>query len=172
MWGWFGIAAGALIAVLGSVNMGFPAGFGAIGVGVAVALVAYATFMRPAIAIHPSGVLIHNILRSAYVPFARMADLSTQWGLEVLTDDGKKVSAFAAPDPQRRDRKKPPSEHKSAPLVAMIRGGEEQWLESDHRVADTQWALQQPSIIRGWDWTGVAFILGAGAAVVAGVLLS
>ncbi|WP_061960759.1 PH domain-containing protein [Demequina flava] len=172
MWGWFGIAAGGLIVVLSLVVDGFPRAFGSIGVGFAVMLVSYATFMRPSVDVHRSGIVVRNIIRNAYVPFARMADLSTQWGLEILTDDGKKVSAFAAPDPQRRDRKKPPSEHKSAPLVAMVRGGEEAWLESDERPADTAAAAGQPSVQRSWDWTGVAFVLGAAAIVVLGFLLA
>ncbi|WP_152647947.1 hypothetical protein [Demequina sediminicola] len=171
MWGWIGIAAGVLIAVLGTLVEGFPVAFVPITLGAAIALIAVACFLRPKVEVDDHSVIVHNITQVVEVPFARLADVETQWGLELVTDDGKKVGAFAAPDPNRRDRRKAPHEHKSADLVAMVRGGESAWLEGPHRAQDEQAWADAPSRVRHWDFVGVALLASAAVLIIAGIAL-
>ncbi|WP_062076742.1 hypothetical protein [Demequina globuliformis] len=172
IWGWLGIAGGVLIAGLGATAGGTGSVAVPVLIGGAVAMLAVALFMRPIVIVNEHAIVVHNITQVVTVPFARLKDLHTRWGLELVMDDASKVGAFAAPDPHRRDRRKAPSEQMAADLVAMIRGAEEQWLEGPHRAADqAAWAGRAP-LERRWDPVGLALVCGALAAVLAGFFLA
>lgn len=171
IWGGVGVTAGVLLGVLSIAADGLAQSWPPLAWGLAVALVSAALFFRPVIVVNEHAVVVHNVLQIVTVPFARLKDLETRWGLELVVDDGSKVGAFAAPDPNRRDRKKPPSEQASASLVAMIRGAEEQWLEGPHRSADeSKWADRAPTE-RRWDPVGVGLVVAAFAAAAVGFFL-
>jgi len=59
--------------------------------------VVYAVFGRPRVMVWPDGVLLRNVLRDVYIPFAALAELGTQYALTVRTVDGRQHRSWAAP---------------------------------------------------------------------------
>ncbi|WP_291378595.1 hypothetical protein [Demequina sp.] len=97
VWGWLCVGLGGIFAVSDIVASGLSGARVGVGLGVCVALVGLAVYLRPAVIVTQEGVVFRNILHTASAPFARIREVSMRWSLEILGDDGKKAGAFAAP---------------------------------------------------------------------------
>lgn len=64
----------------------------------AVGVVVFALFWRPAVVVDDDGVLLRNVLRDVHVPWSRLEGIETRFALTLLTADGRHQSwAAAAP---------------------------------------------------------------------------
>lgn len=70
-----------------------------IGLATLAWCVAIAAYIRPKVLVGDNRVEIHNVVSVATINFERLAFVDTRWALELMGDDGRKVSAFAAPSP-------------------------------------------------------------------------
>ncbi|PKQ25871.1 MAG: hypothetical protein CVT64_07465 [Actinobacteria bacterium HGW-Actinobacteria-4] len=70
-----------------------------IGLAILAWCVAIAGYIRPRVLVGDAHVEIHNVVTVARIGFDRLAYVDTRWALELMGDDGRKVTAFAAPSP-------------------------------------------------------------------------
>lgn len=64
----------------------------------AVGVVVYALFWRPAVVVDDEGVLLRNVLRDVHVPWSLLEAIETRFALTLVTPDGRHQSwAAAAP---------------------------------------------------------------------------
>jgi len=103
---WFGrmltVAVGAICALTAGV-VGWRSGSRP-GLQVApwLALVAglcWATFWRPCVAVSDAGVRIVNVFRTIDVPWPALRTVDTKWAVTLVTEYGRRYTAWAAPSP-------------------------------------------------------------------------
>ncbi len=70
-----------------------------IGLAALACVVAIGAYWRPQVRVSETTVEVVNVLSTVTVPLARVVHVDTRWALELHLDDGRKVSAFAAPAP-------------------------------------------------------------------------
>ena len=58
---------------------------------------AYGVLVRPAVAIGPTGITLRNVVRDVDVPWAALAEVRTRFALTLVTTDGRRFTAWAAP---------------------------------------------------------------------------
>jgi hypothetical protein len=78
---------------------GYVAARPTIGLAALAIAAAVTAYWRPHVAVATDRVVVANVLSTIEVPFARVAGVDTRWALELLLDNGRKVTAFAAPAP-------------------------------------------------------------------------
>lgn len=61
-----------------------------------VAALAWAVFWQPAVAVGPRSVTLVNVINSVTIPYHRITDISTRWGLGIEAG-GKVYTSWAAP---------------------------------------------------------------------------
>jgi hypothetical protein len=99
------ITAALIVAIAAAVAAARIAGDGlheagpTVGLAALVAIAGVVGYWRPSIAVGPDSIDVHNVVRHAAIPFARIIHVDTKWALELYLDDGSKVSAFVAPAP-------------------------------------------------------------------------
>ena len=57
----------------------------------------YAVLVRPAVGVTPTGVTLRNVVRDVEVPWAALAEVRTRYALALVTTDGRRFTAWAAP---------------------------------------------------------------------------
>ncbi|QTE28828.1 PH domain-containing protein [Pengzhenrongella sicca] len=58
---------------------------------------AAAVLVRPTVTVGPAGVALRGVLRDVDVPWAELAEVRTQYALTLVTRDGRRFAAWAAP---------------------------------------------------------------------------
>jgi hypothetical protein len=95
-----------------------------IGLAILAVCVGIAGYVRPHLRVDTNHVEVHNVLSIASVDFERLAHVDTRWALELMGDDGRKVSAFAAPSPGVWTvRATSPSDLRGLPADTYVGGG-------------------------------------------------
>lgn len=89
----------AVAAIITAVGASWDAARPVLGFLAALAAVAFAAYLRPAVVVHGDRAELVNVVTIATVPFSRLASISTRWALELQADDASKATAFAAPAP-------------------------------------------------------------------------
>ena len=161
-----------------------------LGIAVLLACAAVALYIRPSVVVEEDRVQLRNVTHRVTVGYDRVVLVDTRWALELRTDDGRIVSAWAAPAPgalmARRTRpedleKLPPSTYTmgsarvgdrpgsaSGDAALLVRKAWSEWTEAhpDHLADRTQ-----PASRRTLDPIGIVLIVvGVGAAVAGFVL--
>lgn len=103
--GWVAIGAAVVVAVLVILQVPATAAVSMLGLPAFIAVLAWACYLRPRAILHPDGVLVINILRTYYVPFARIVDIDSRLGVTLETDGGRKIGVWALPISGRRARR-------------------------------------------------------------------
>jgi len=173
VWGWLCVGLGLIFAATDIVGSGLADARLGVGVGTCIALVGIAVYLRPAVLIGDDGVVFRNVVGTASAPFSRIREVSMRWSLEVLGDDGRKASAFAAPASRGartgifgndaaegsmvEDREGRPDTTGSRLYDAW-----QSWKDSHRGEADTT----ASSISRGVDVKGIGLLVAAAIALV------
>lgn len=85
-WSWFAVHDGGLVGlVLQGPGM------------VLAATLVYAVLVRPAVEVTPTGVALRNVVRDVVVPWAALTEVRTRYALTLVTTDGRRFTAWAAP---------------------------------------------------------------------------
>lgn len=66
------------------------------GIAFAVTL-GYAVLVRPTVVVGPAGVTLRGVVRDVEVPWAALAEVRTRFSLTLVTVDGRRFAAWAAP---------------------------------------------------------------------------
>jgi len=61
------------------------------------ATLVYGVLVRPAVEVSPAGVTLRNVVRDVEVPWAAVAEVRTRYALTLVTTDGRRFAAWAAP---------------------------------------------------------------------------
>lgn len=64
---------------------------------VLAATLGYAVLVRPAVVVGPAGVTLRGVVRDVEVPWAALAEVRTRFSLTLVTVDGARFAAWAAP---------------------------------------------------------------------------
>lgn len=64
-------------------------------VAILIGLLAWLIAIRPAVQVHEHALVIQNIFRKHEIPWVAIADISATLLLTVVTEDGRKISAWA-----------------------------------------------------------------------------
>jgi hypothetical protein len=104
-----------------------PAAFVAVG--------AWALFWQPSVEVTTDAVIVHNILRTVRVPWARLRGVDTRYSLTLDVDPGRKVTAWAAPAPGasyalRLDKRRLAKLPDSTYLDGTVRAGDDEGSDS------------------------------------------
>jgi hypothetical protein len=97
VWGWVSVGLGVIMALSDLAASGVSGAKVGLGLGVCVAMMGTAAYLRPAVVVSDDGVVFKNIAHTASASFSRLADISMRWSLEMHGDDGRKSGAFAVP---------------------------------------------------------------------------
>ncbi len=62
---------------------------------VALSLLAWAIFVRPAVVLTQVGVTLRNIVRETHIPWSQVDDTGSRWNLKVWTTDGASYGSWA-----------------------------------------------------------------------------
>lgn len=57
----------------------------------------YGVLVRPTVSVSPAGVTLRNVVRDVEVPWAALAEVRTRFALTLVTTDGRRFAAWAAP---------------------------------------------------------------------------
>ena len=93
------VAVAAAVAAARIMGDGLREAAPTVGLATLVAIAGVVGYWRPSIGIGPDSLDVHNVLRRAAIPLARVVHVDTKWALELYLDDGSKISAFVAPAP-------------------------------------------------------------------------
>ena len=85
-WAWFAVHDGGLAGLVRQ----------APGMVLAATLV-YGVLVRPSVEVSPAGVALRNVVRDVEVPWATLAEVRTRYALTLVTVEGAKFTAWAAP---------------------------------------------------------------------------
>ncbi|WP_165372720.1 PH domain-containing protein [Pengzhenrongella frigida] len=85
-WSWFAVHDGGPVGLVRQVP----------GLVLAATLV-YAVLVRPSVEVSPTGVALRNVVRDVMVPWAALAEVRTRYALTLVTTDGRRFTAWAAP---------------------------------------------------------------------------
>lgn len=85
-WAWAAVAAGGVPGLARQVPGILLAATGA-----------YAVLVRPSVEVGPAGVTLRNVVRDVDVPWAALAEVRTRYALMLVTTDGRRFTAWAAP---------------------------------------------------------------------------
>ena len=97
--------AGAVVAVAVAVSAshaatsGLPEAAPTLGLAALACVVGVAAYWRPCVRVDDETVEVVNVLSTVTVPLARIVHVDTRWAMTMELDDGRKVTAFAAPAP-------------------------------------------------------------------------
>jgi len=70
-----------------------------LGLATLACVVAIGAYWLPRVTISDSTVEVVNVLTTVTVPLARIVHVDTRWAMELELENGRKISAFAAPAP-------------------------------------------------------------------------
>lgn len=93
------VAVAAAVAAARILGDGLREAAPTVGLAALLAIAGVVGYWRPSIGVGPDSLEVHNVLRRAAIPLARVIHVDTKWALELYLDDGSKVSAFVAPAP-------------------------------------------------------------------------
>ncbi|WP_297082373.1 hypothetical protein [uncultured Demequina sp.] len=166
MWGWLAVGFGAIVAAAQIATGGFSQALVGLGLGLAIAGLGWALFLRPAVILRADAVEVRNVVRIGSISWGRIAHVDLKWTLELVGDDGARVGSFAVPRssaPRRRRTEEPAVTPSTSDQIASeIRQRAEAARAGDMPAA----GRQAPSISRTTDLTGVAIVLASAAAAV------
>lgn len=156
-----GLVLAAVVAVVLLVDAGLRAGMNEtllIAPWVLLALWAvYALIYAPHVRVDGGGIRIHNPLRIAEIPWARVTGVDMRWQLEVRTDEPRVYKAFAGPAPSRPGRtplrRNDARGHRKPPAIRDFVLIEEAWESSRMKTA------AGGIVRRSWDVPVVASLL-------------
>lgn len=141
--GWVAIGAAVLVAVLIVLQVPATAAVSMLGLPAFIAVVAWACYLRPRTILHPEGMLVVNILRTYYVPFARIVNIDSRLGVTLETDSGQRIGVWSLPNSGRRARREglsravaeqhaPAEDEQHTPSeVEQLHVAQRLWLNSD-----------------------------------------
>lgn len=118
---------------------------------------------------HQDGVFVQNLLRTTFAPWARVKSVSMRWQIEIVLDDGSRLTCFGGPSRRRSQRLGPGRTKEDAngdadDTVAALR----------RTKANAVQVSPVPPIRRGWDipsviallvivaWAAVAVVIARG----------
>ena len=93
------VGVAALVAAARIAGDGLRAAAPAVGLAALVAIAGYLAYWRPSIGVGPDAIAVRNVFRRTTVPLGHIVHVDTKWALELYLDDGRKLTAFAAPAP-------------------------------------------------------------------------
>jgi hypothetical protein len=88
-----------IFVVVQALATGSDTGWSYVAPAAFVAVGAWAVFWQPSVEVGTDAIVVHNILRSVRVPWARLRGIDTRYALALEVDSGRKVTAWAAPAP-------------------------------------------------------------------------
>lgn len=95
--GWLTVIVGLLFGAGGVMASSEGSARQGIGLGVCVALIGVAAYLRPAVIVSGDAVTFSNVFHTAIIRLSRIKEISPRWSLEVHGDDGLTMASFAAP---------------------------------------------------------------------------
>ncbi|WCD92600.1 PH domain-containing protein [Microbacterium sp. nov. GSS16] len=113
------------------------------------------------------GVLVQNLLRTVFVPWARVQQIRMRWQIEITLDDGSLVTCFGGPARRRPQRLGPGRTKEDAngradDAVAALRKAK----------ASAVNVTPVPPVRRGWDFPAIIALLVLIAWAVTAVLVT
>ncbi|PKI92111.1 hypothetical protein CW368_04545 [Actinomycetales bacterium SN12] len=115
----------------------------------------------------PDGVLVQNLLRTTFAPWARVQQIRMRWQIEITLDDGSLVTCFGGPATRRPQRLGPGRTKEDAngradDAVAALRKAK----------ASAAPVTPAPPVRRAWDIPAIVALLVIIAWAVAAVLIA
>lgn len=113
------------------------------------------------------GVFVQNLLRTIFVPWARVQQIRMRWQIEIALDDGSQITCFGGPATRRPQRLGPgrtkeDANERADDAVAALRKAK----------AGATPVTPVPPVRRGWDIPSLAALLVIVAWAVAAVLIT
>lgn len=115
----------------------------------------------------PDGVLVQNLLRTTFAPWARVAQIRMRWQIEITLDDGSLVTCFGGPATRRPQRLGPGRTKEDA------NGRADDALAALRKAKASAAAVAPASpVLRGWDVPAIVALLVIVAWAVVAVLVT
>lgn len=174
--GWLTVVIGLLFGAGGVMASSQGSARQGIGLGVCVALIGVAAYLRPAVIVSGDAVTFKNVFHTAVMRLSRIKEISPRWSLEVHGDDGLTMGSFAAPTTRatrshersrdhHHDESPDQGVHSASRSAAMIYDAWQKWKVA--HPGNPEPDAQGPSMTKRLDPIGIGLVL---VGVVAGAV--